>query len=133
MKKLLLFMSICICFLFACGAREPVIMDGEHAVITVSAERVNDGTTLKQYMDLLVSDGDLSYEMQSGMVTSVNGVAAGNGKYWLLYTDDETFAVPSWGACEYQGKVYGSSSLGAETLVVKAGCTYIWYLTEVQT
>ncbi len=133
MKKHLLFACLLlICtLLLSCGRAAPVKIDGDYAVITISEERIEQGTTLKEYMDLLVADGTLEYEIDNGMITSIGGVLAGDGKYWILFTDDPDYSVTAWGECMYGDVVYGSASLGAESILVKAGCTYIWHLQEM--
>ena len=35
-------------------------------------------------------------------------------------------ANAAWGTIEYNGNVYGSAVLGAESLIIKDGCMYIW-------
>ncbi len=131
MKKLFLICIILsLCLLSACGGRSLVVVDGDYVVITVEEARVGDGTTLKQYMDMLVADGTLTYEMDNGMVTMMGGVADKSGHYWMLYTDDPAYEG-GWGQCSYEGKTYVSASVGAESLYVRADCTYIWYLQEV--
>ncbi len=114
-----------------CTKPKPVVIDGAHVVIKIDEKGGNDGTSLKSYMDELVRDGHLTYTMENGMITSMNGTTPPTGSYWMLYTDDAENAVPAWGECVYEGRTYASALCGAETLPVKSGCTYIWYLQRV--
>ena len=45
----------------------------------------------------------------------------------MLYTSDSENANEAWGIVEYEGKNYGSATLGAESLPVKSGAIYIWW------
>ncbi len=136
MKRLIKYIAVVVslctlaCSLFGCGEREAVVISGDYVVITVEADGVTDGATLKEYMDVLVSNGKLTYEIENGMVTSIGGTKASGHRYWMLYTDDIDFAVSAWGTCTYAEKTYGSASVGCETLPVTIGCTYIWYLQD---
>ena len=60
------------------------------------------------------------------MVTEINGRANTTNSYWMVYTSDEAHANAEWGVMEYEGKEYGSATLGAESLPLAAGGTYIW-------
>ncbi len=117
--------------LSACGEKPPIKVEKDYVVITATAERKGSAQTLRDYMDILVDAGELTYTMSSGMVTVMNGVKASGKRYWMLYTDDTEYAVPAWGTCLYQDKTYGSASSGAEMLPIKVGCTYIWHLQGV--
>ncbi len=63
------------------------------------------------------------------MITRINDIAnsASENKYWMLYTSDTANANDAWGTVEYKEKTYGSATLGAESLVIKEDCLYIWY------
>ncbi len=124
-------LAVALCLLVGCGARDAVTIETDYRVITVDAARIENGTTLREYMDLLVSDGTMTYEMQSGMLMTLDGVESRDGRYWLLYTDDPAYENGGWGTCIYEGKTYGSATTGADALTVTGGCTYIWHLQEV--
>lgn len=102
-----------------------VTADENTVVITVKGEQEN-GKTLARYMDELVSQGELVYTFSDGMVTSINGKANTTNSYWMLYTSDTENANEQWGVFEYEGKHYGSATLGASELIVKENCLYIW-------
>ncbi len=136
MKKIALICFFCMaCLLLSfvgCGKEEPKIPNESEPCVVIKAETsdITPATTLKLYMDSMVASGKLAYTMESGMVTSVNGIKAEAGIYWMLYTDDAEYAVNAWGTLEYEGVVYGSASVGATELIVKQGATYIWCLQK---
>ncbi len=105
-----------------------VVIDGDYVVITVDVDNVEDGATLKDYMDYLVAEEELTYEIKDGMITSIDDKSGSTNQYWMLYTSDTEHANDEWGTCSYQENKYGSATLGVESLVVKDGCIYIWYL-----
>lgn len=121
-------LALCCFALIACGKQPAVVVDGDYVVITVKAENVESGATLKEYMDYLQANDELTYAISDGMVVSINGKKANGNQYWMLYTNDEENSNEAWGTCIYQDVTYHSAAYGAETLVVKDGCVYIWYL-----
>ena len=132
MKKLLtriVFVLALIPVLFACACikTEPkVIIEQDTYIVINVVDDVEEGTTLYEYMHTL--DGSLRFESANGMITSINGIenAADWSACWMLYTTDTENSDTAWGSAEYDGKVYGSASYGAETLVIKKGESYIW-------
>lgn len=125
MKKFLAFaislIAIVACaFLVACGKVEPV-------VITATNESYDfNGKTLIDYMTYLQDEGDLTFEIKDGMVTSINGKSNTAKSYWMLYTDDAENANEAWGTFEHEGKTYGSAVAGVSELKIKENCVYIW-------
>ncbi len=130
MKKIWSLFSALVLLLvvMSCGQGEAVKIDGDYVILTPDEEDVASEMTLQDYMQLLAERGELTFVMESGMIMSINGVDCATGEYWMLYTDDTAYANTGWGECEYEGKNYGSAIIGAETLPITAGCTYIWYL-----
>lgn len=122
----------CVCVFAGCLAKKPqVIKESDtYIVINVSKKQmeITAETTLVAYMGALKENGELSFEMQNGMVASVNGIEnpADWSSCWMLYTNDADNANTAWGQIEYEGEIYGSAMFGAESLKVKDGCTYIW-------
>ena len=115
------------CFAVACNGKEPVKADENTVVITATDSSFDfDGKTLKAYMDDLQERGKLTYTISNGMVTEINGKSQTLNSYWMLYTSDEENASTEWGTFEYEEKLYGSATVGAESLTVKEGCIYIW-------
>lgn len=114
-------------FVFVGCKKDPVVLDGEYIVIT--ADEDAEGKTLLAYMNDLKAEERLSFELVNGMVTSINSKAnaADFSSCWMLYTSDSENANEAWGIVEYEGKNYGSATLGAESLPVKSGAIYIWW------
>lgn len=134
MKKitaLLLCVALLCAFLCGCAPKTKVLKESdEFIVITPSEEFV--GKTLKDCMDDLKNRGELEFTVKSGMISSINGIdnPADYSYCWMLYTDDAENSNNAWGTIEYKDKVYASAMLGAESLVIAKGCTYIWVFTE---
>lgn len=125
-------LSVVLCSFFGCSPKEPLVIkeSDTYIVITVSNEQmdIKKNTTLVDYMNSLKNDGKLDFEIENGMVTSVNGIEnpADWSSCWMIYTSDTDNANLAWGTIEYDGKVYGSAIVGAESLIIKDGCIYIW-------
>ncbi len=102
----------------------------EYIVITISSEQmeIDKNSKLIDYMHSLKEDGLLDFEVTGGMITAVNGIKNPSdwSSCWMLYTDDEEFSSQVYGTVEYNGKIYQSAILGAESLPVKDGAVYIW-------
>lgn len=110
------------------GCTKTVQIDGDFVVIT--AREVAENTTVLDYMQRLKAEGELAFEYADGdygaYITGINGVANDNDSYWMLYTSDTEYATTEYTA-EYDGTAYGQATLGASSLNVKEGETYIWY------
>ena len=118
--------AVCACVFFGCK-KGTVKLDGDYLLIV--AGEVEENVTLENYMDSLQADGEFAYVKSGGMVVSINGKQNDTdyNPCWMLYTSDSENSNAQWGSVEYQGKVYYSASLGMESLIVKAGETYIWW------
>ena len=127
-KRLLCLFFVVVMALSVVGCTKHVVIDGDYVVITVDADMVEPNSNLKAYMDYLVQEGQLEYEISDGMIVSIDGKTGGTNQYWMLYTSDTANANDEWGTCEYDGTTYGSATMGVEDLIVKDGCVYIWYL-----
>lgn len=100
--------------------------NGDTFVFTVTSV-VEDGDTLIDYMESLKGSNSLtSYTIENGMITEINGLVASNGVYWMLYTDDAENSNETWGSVTVDGVTYSSAILGAESLQIKQGCSYVW-------
>lgn len=125
-------LSVIVFSFFGCSPKEPLVIkeSDTYIVISVTKEQmdITDTTTLVDYMNSLKNDGQLTFEINNGMVSSVNGIDNPSdwSSCWMLYTSDADNANSAWGTIEYNGSVYGSAVLGAESLMVKDGCIYIW-------
>lgn len=132
MKKLLallasLIVLIVCCSFVACNNNEPIKADENTVVITATDSSFDfDNKTLKEYMDYLQDKEKFTYSIKDGMITAINGKSNTTNSYWMLYTSDAENANNEWGTFEYEGKIYGSAKLGAEALVIKEDCIYIW-------
>ncbi|MGN0823589.1 MAG: hypothetical protein ACI4MB_00815 [Candidatus Coproplasma sp.] len=113
---------------FAACNKNAVDANDERVAITVVNATENE--SLLDYMQTLQGDGKLTYTIDNGMVTSINGINQTTNTYWMLYTSDTDNANDAWGTCEYNGQTLGSATLGAERLKVKEGCVYVWVFTK---
>ena len=121
------------CTVLLCGCKsEPlVIKDSETCIVIKPTAQSIDGTAdmvLIDYMNKLVSEGELTCKISNGMITSINGIdnPADFSSCWMLYTSDAENANSAWGTVQYNGQEYGSAISGAETLKIKADQLYIW-------
>lgn len=132
MKKLLTLLASLIavftcCIFAACGDKEPIKADENTVVITATDSSFDfNNKTLKDYMDYLQDNEKFTYSINNGMITTINGKSNTTNSYWMLYTADAENANQEWGTFEYEGSIYGSAILGAESLVIKEECIYIW-------
>ena len=130
MKKILslVLLLISVTFIsFGCTPVDQTAKDGDYIVITVSGEIAED-LTLAQYMEQIKGGESLSsFVMEGGMITEINGLKASGNVYWMLFTDDSENSNADWGTVTVNEKIYPSASLGAESLIIKSGYTYIWY------
>lgn len=114
-----------LCLFAACndktdGAVNPV-------VITANDESfIYENKTLLDYMYYLQGKGGLTFTVDDGMVTSLNGKSNTTNSYWMLYTSDTENANNDWGTYNNNGASYGSATLGAGALTVKKNCIYVW-------
>ena len=101
--------------------------DVSEVAIEVSGDvmELTETTTLLDYMNALSEAGDLTFTISDGMVTSINGKENSMNSYWMIYTDDVENGDKNW-TYTYNEKVYLSAKLGAGSLIVKDGCTYVW-------
>lgn len=117
---------------FGCTNNQPLVIKQSDTYIVIKASKqqmnITEQTTLVDYMNSLKSDGEIAFELNNGMVCSVNGIAnpADWSSCWMLYTSDVDNANVGWGTIEYNGEIYGSAVFGAETLKIKDGYLYIW-------
>lgn len=137
MKKFLNLLLICLLVVLSAFAscakdKEPlvVIESDTCIVITVSNEQmeIDSSTTLLDYMNSLKSDEQINFTISNGMINSINGIENPQdySSCWMLYTSDSLNANDAWGTAEYNGEIYGSAVVGAESLIVKNNCIYIW-------
>ena len=133
MKKfsslLLTLLVILTAVFFTACKKEPLVIKESDTYVVIKVDTDKTDLTLANYMANLKEYNDM-FVIENGMVTSINGIknASDFSSCWMLYTDDyrEEFSNSLWGTIKYKEKTYNSAALGAESLVVKNGCTYIW-------
>ena len=107
-----------------------VTITEDTVIITASADYadITSKTVLVDYMSKLKSDNVLDFTIKDGMVNSINGLEnpADWSKCWMLYTNDTELSNEAWGKITVNDVVYLSAILGAESLPIKDGMTYVW-------
>lgn len=119
------FVLVACVFISAC-AKSPIRADDTTVFITATDESYDFADKkLADYMNYLKDKGELTFEIDNGMVTMVNGKYQTSSSFWMLYTDDAENSNNAWGTFEHEGKIYGSATLGVTELVLKEGCVYV--------
>ena len=131
MKKLLslaltILTLVACAFLVACN-KDPLVIKDSDTLVVVIAD-TDESISLIDYINSLDEFKDM-FVIENGMVTEIDGVknAADWSACWMLYTSDSEMANAGWGQVEYKGNFYGSAIVGAERLMVKKGCLYIFF------
>lgn len=114
-----------VCFV---GCKKNVDANADRVAITVVNATENE--SLLEYMEGLQKNGELTFTIEKGMVTSINGITQTTNTYWMLYTSDTDNANTAWGTYTYDGQELGSAIYGAEDLTVKNDCVYVWVFTK---
>ena len=96
-----------------------------NVVIAVTGNTSTVEITLLEVMQEMQNKGELSYQMDDGMIVEIDGVANAGSSYWMLYTDS-ALSNTEWGTMEYEGETYASAMFGAGLLPIEEGCVYIW-------
>ncbi|MBO4251719.1 MAG: hypothetical protein J5911_03545 [Clostridia bacterium] len=125
MKKIV---ALILCVVFACALLCGCDNVGKTVVLKPQDDFV--GKTLSEFMQSEKDQGKLDFVIENSMVVSIDGVKNTTNTYWMLYTDDAANSNDAWGTIEYDGKTYASATLGAESLVIASGRTYIWVFTK---
>ena len=96
-----------------------------HLLITADADASG---TLMDLMQEKAAEGEFTYTVADGMITSINGIEnpAVWSYCWMIYTTDSEFSVVAYGQYKLNGTVYTSAAVGAEVLPVKGGEKYLW-------
>jgi hypothetical protein len=102
-------------------------MTGEEVVIYIDS--APEDIFLSEVMERLQADGKLTFTLEGGMLTSLNGKKnpADWSACWMLYISDTELSDDSFGTHIYQEMEMGSAVVGAESLPIKAGEYYVWY------
>lgn len=114
---------------FGCSKPKVVSQGDKTIAISISSYfcEITDDLTLLNYMNVLKQKGEIDFIIEDGMILKINDIEQSLNSYWMLYTDDAENSNAAWGTIIFEGKSYSSASFGAESLVVKQGCTYIWH------
>ena len=128
---LLLTVVMSVCMLVACdkeGSAKAEIVSRTDTMVVIKVNETEGFATLLDAMFYLQEEGELTFELTGGMVSSIEGKAnpADWSACWMLYTSDAEMSNTEWGTVSYEGNTYGSAILGAEGLTVSAGEYYIW-------
>lgn len=125
MKKLSMFFALLLCMVTLCFAGVGC-QKGEAEDVVITVENASQNQTLLSYMQTLQDSGELSFTINDGFITKINGTANTVSSFWMLYTTDAEHSNTSWGTYEYNGETLGSADLGADELIVKNGEIYVW-------
>ncbi len=89
---------------------------------------VGKNVTLLDIMEEKKKEGTLTFSVRDGMVVEIGGLenTLNYNPCWMLYTTDEDYANHEWGTYEYNEKILGSATVGAELLLVKTNEIYVW-------
>ncbi len=128
---LLLTVVMSVCMLVACdkeGSAKAKIVSKTDTMVVIKINETEGFATLLDAMTYLKDEGELTFELTGGMVSSIEGKAnpADWSACWMLYTSDTEMSNAEWGTITYDGNTYGSAILGAEGLEVSVGAYYVW-------
>lgn len=138
MKKFNVVLTMCIIVvmalcLVACHPTNPVQQEDTAVYITADGKLMAEmnGTTVKDYLDVLVKKGYLTYELNGTFLTTMNGLTPDSTKseYWFIYSNDDENTNGEWGTYEHDGVTYKSTTLGICDLPVKEGVTYLFMVS----
>ncbi|MBR2341003.1 MAG: hypothetical protein IKA72_01160 [Clostridia bacterium] len=132
---LLLTLVISVFSLVACdkhGTAKAEIVSKSDTMVVIKVNETEGFATLLDAMTYLKGEGELTFEIVGGLVSSIEGKEnpADWSASWLIFTSDKEMSNTEWGTTTYNGNTYGSAILGAEQLSVSAGEYYVWeYVT----
>ena len=129
--SLLFTVVMSVCMLVACdkeGSAKAEIVSKTDTMVVIKINETEGFATLLDAMTYLKDKGELTFELTGGMVSSIEGKAnpADWSACWMLYTSDAEMSNTEWGTITYEGNMYGSAILGAESLTVSVGQYYVW-------
>lgn len=119
-----------VCMFAACdkeGSAKAEVVSKTDTMVVIKVNETEGFATLLDAMTYLKEEGELSFTVSGGMVSSVEGKenAADWSACWMLYTSDTEMSNNEWGTITYEGNTYGSAILGAESLQVSVGEYYL--------
>ena len=126
----LLTLTVSVFVLVGCkqeGQAKAQILSKTETMVVIQVNETQGFATLLDAMTYLQNEGELTFELSGGMVSSIEGKSnpADWSACWMLYTSDAEMSNAEWGTIDYDGKTYASAILGAESLEVSAGNYYI--------
>ena len=127
---LLLTVIMSVCMLVACdmkGSAKAEIVEKTENMVVIKVNETEGFATLLDAMNYLKNEGELTFEIVGGMISSIEGKSnpADFSSCWMLFTSDEEMSNAEWGTTTYNGNTYASAILGAESLTVSAGEYYV--------
>lgn len=128
---LLLTVVMSVCMFVACdkeGSAKAEIVSKSDTMVVIKINETEGFATLLDAMTYLKNEGELTFELTGGMVSSIEGKENPTdwSACWMLYTSDSEMSNTEWGTITYEGSTYGSAILGAESLTVSVGQYYVW-------
>ena len=119
-----------VCMFAACdkeGSAKAEVVSKTDTMVVIKVNETEGFATLLDAMTYLSEEGELSFTVSGGMVSSVEGKenAADWSACWMLYTSDTEMSNKEWGTITYEGNTYGSAILGVESLQVSVGEYYL--------
>ena len=96
--------------------------------------------SLLDYLSALAEEETITFTIEDGMITSVNGTEnvteLTSGSYWMIYSDltemdGVIYADPAYGTYSYGEATLASCSYGAESMPVVGGHTYALVYEEL--
>ena len=119
-----------VCMFAACdkeGSAKAEVVSKTDTMVVIKVNETEGFATLLDAMTYLKEEGELSFTVSGGMVSSVEGKenAADWSACWMLYTSDTEMSNKEWGTITYEGNTYGSAILGVESLQVSIGEYYL--------
>lgn len=132
--NILFSLILSVCALAGCqkdgddGKAQATIVEATNQMVVIQVGDVEEEITLLSVMENLQAEGKLSFVVVGGMITELNGISndVDYDPCWMLYTSDVELSNQDWGTVEYNGAVFGSAIVGAETLTVIPGGYYVW-------
>lgn len=95
-------------------------------LIVVKVEKTVEKETLADALAFLQEKGRLTYKMENGMLSTLNGKAnaADFSSCWMVYSSDKELTDTSWGTVTYKDMTLGSTIVGVEELPLADGEYY---------
>ena len=127
----LLMVVISLCALVGCkkdGSAKAEIVSKTETMVVIKINETEGFATLLDAMNYLKDEGELTFEMDGTMLSSLENKAnpADFSSCWMLYTSHAEMSNAEWGTVTYEDNTYGSAIVGADSLTVLAGEYYVW-------